>query len=91
MTPDLEFSMEDNTGSIMVVSSTVQNFIPGPGDSIKVRGLITQNAGLTEIITDSILLLNKAIYGLLPRLLLQNSMNHCSESKIVKFEKAYDC
>jgi len=63
----LNFSMKDSTGAIMVYSaSQVSNFHPEIGDSIILKGLLTQYDGLTEVIPDSIFLINKKSLNITP-------------------------
>jgi len=87
LTSGLEFSLADNTGSIMATSSYVGNYTPIEGDSVLVRGVIAQDNGLTEIVTDSIRKLPKGT-GMLPAPIISTSLVETYESRIVKFLKA---
>jgi len=53
-TTSLQFAISDGTGGIYVFAPNVKNYTPVLGDSIEVRGFITQFNGLTEINADSI-------------------------------------
>ncbi len=79
----LNFSIRDNTGSIIVFSSAaVSGYVPVVGDSIQLRGLIIQNNGLTEIIPDSISVLKNASPMVLPELV--STLAEQTEAHLVK-------
>ncbi len=84
----LNFSIKDSTGSIIVYSgSRVNGYMPETGDSIILRGLLTQYDGLTEVIPDSVALLNKGPNYLNPQTVSELSEN--LEAKLIKLDGYY--
>ncbi len=83
-----EFSIKDNTGSIIIFDSIkLNNYIPFVGDSLEVRGLLIQTNGLTEVSIDSLGLLNPSTSKVLPE--LTNSLSETNEAKLVQFDQAW--
>ncbi len=79
----LNFSLKDSTGSIMVVSATdISAYTPSIGDSIEIRGLITQHNGLIEVIPDSLSLLHNAKQLIKPAIV--SVLSEKTEASLVK-------
>ena len=82
-TTGLNFSLKDNTGSIIINSGTdIYGYKPKIGDSVEVRGLLSQNEGLTEINIDSISVLKNANTSLYPETV--SGLSESLEAKLVK-------
>jgi DNA/RNA endonuclease YhcR with UshA esterase domain len=87
-TPNLQFSLIDNTGAITVFSSAVKNYTPAVGDSILARGVVTQFNGLTELTADSIRTLTKSSASLKSPKVITKA-DESVESDLVMFKNAY--
>jgi hypothetical protein len=85
--PDLRFSLIDNTAAITVISTTVTNYTPALGDSVVVRGYITQSQGLTEITADSVRTLKKST-ALLNAPKIITKLDETTESDLIEFKNA---
>jgi len=84
----LDFSIKDSTGSIIVIAKTdINNFVPSVGDSIELRGLLTQVNGLIEVVADSIILPKNSSPILTPTLVSDLSESH--EAQLVKLNGYY--
>jgi len=83
-----KFSMKDSTGSIFVESTgIVGNYTPAAGDSIEIRGLLSQTNGLTVVIIDSISQLTGSAPVLVPQTI--TSLGESTEAKLVRYQNAW--
>jgi len=83
----LSFSIKDTTGSIFIEAATnINGYTPLLGDSIEVRGVITQVNGLTEVLVDSISKLTNASPVLVPKVIA--NLNENIEANLVKYNNA---
>ncbi len=83
----LQFSLVDSTGAITIFTSTVKNYTPAVGDSIEVRGHVTQFNGVTEYTSDSIIVLTKGTAIETPSVLI--TLDEAHESHLIKIKNVH--
>jgi DNA/RNA endonuclease YhcR with UshA esterase domain len=83
----LQFSLADSTGAITIFTSSVKNYTPKVGDSIIVRGYVTQFNGITEYTTDSIIPLTSGSWLETPSVL--TTMDESHESHLIKINNVH--
>jgi len=82
-----EFSIKDNTGSVFIYAPTrVSGYIPEVGDSIEIRGLLSQKNGVICVIPDTVFKLKYASPSLFPRVI--TSLDESTEAVYVKYTNA---
>ena len=77
----LQFSIADNTGSMIIHAPLIKNYTAKPGDSVLVRGIIGQMDGLAVFYADSIKKINT---GTVPVAKVVNKLNETTEAQLVK-------
>jgi len=88
ITSGYEFSIKDSTGSIFVEAINVVNsYTPTVGDSVEIRGILTQVNGLTSVVIDSISKLANASPILVPATMA--ALSETTEAKLVKYNNAW--
>jgi len=83
----LEFSLIDNTGAIMVFSSKIKYYTPAIGDSLLIKGTVSQTNGQTQYTADSIISLTKGT--LLKSAAVVTVLNESTESDLVQIKNVF--
>ncbi len=82
------FSIYDSTGSVIVFASgSISGYKPTVGDSIELRGLVMQYAGLTTVIPDSISLIKHKAIIATPSIV--PGLSETYEARLIKLNNFY--
>jgi len=82
---DLQFSLIDSTGAIMVYSPAINYYSPSIGDSILVKGHVIQTNGVTQYQADTIVGLSKGAWLETPKTV--TTLDESTEANLVKINK----